>query len=402
MTQVASTSTLNPQLVSVAFFTRVTRGSNFTNLMTDPAPSKLDDGKADPTRQTAPGAPIVRITDLQAKKGDNVSMDVFNPPRKKPTMGDKKIAGRGESLTFNSFKTKINQGRHMLDAGGAMTQQRTEIHLVNLCSSLLRPYYNQLSDEILTTVLAGARGSDVNDWILPLDTDEEFADIMVNAIKPPTYDRHFYANDATALSGLDSTDKLTLDDVDRLRLLMAESKNPLQPLRYTKDTLSDDNPFYILKVTRRQFYDLNKSAGAQTMAQLRAQAITRGTQFDHPIFKGESYLYNNILICPMNKPITFAANSVVQVSQNVAAATPTGVTCAVKTDRAILLGAQAACDVMGNAGGGFFSLNTEDTDHKNAKEVSCKWMNGKDKIRFENNAGFMSDFGVAVLDTATS
>lgn len=403
MTNIATTSKLNPKAVSVAFYTRNTRGANFSNIMVDPAPTKLNTQKTDPSKQSGAGAPIVRVNNLVKGAGDTVTVDVFTPPKKRPTMGDRKLAGRGESLVFNSFEAKLNMGRHMLDTGGRMSQKRTEIQLTTLCSGLLRPYYTQLADEITTVHLAGARGTDNSDWILPLDSDEEFSEIMVNDVTPPTFDRHFYANDASSLSNLDSTDKLTLDDIDRFRLAMNKSINPLQAVKYELDSMSDEFPFYVFCPTPTQWYDLNKSAGAQVMAQLRAQAITRAGKMAHPLFTGESYLYNNILIKPLKKPIVFEAGTSVKVSTNTASASTTNVTCSVKTERGIFLGGQALLDVYGSLGeGDHFNMNIEETDHKNAKEVSVAWMNGRAKTRFPDRRGWMSDFGVAVIDTAVS
>lgn len=58
-------------------------------------------------------------------------MQIVHGLTKKPTMGDRRIAGRGESLEFADFSLKINQGRHQVDSGGKMTQQRLAIHCVN-------------------------------------------------------------------------------------------------------------------------------------------------------------------------------------------------------------------------------------------------------------------------------
>lgn len=371
MTYVATGSKLNPKAVSVAFYTRNTRGANFSNIMVDPAPTKLNTQKTDPSMQSGAGAPIVRVNNLVKSAGDTVSVDVFTPPKKRPTMGDHKLEGRGESLVFNSFEAKLNMGRHMLDTGGKMSQKRTEIQLTQLCTQLLRPYYNQLADEITTVHLAGARGTDNSDWILPLDSDEEFGEIIVNTVTPPTFDRHFYANDATALSNLDSTDKLTLDDIDRFRLAMNKSVNPMQAVKYELDSMSDEFPFYVFCPTPTQWYDLNKLAGAQTMNTLRSQALARAGKMQHPLFTGECYMYNNILIKPLKKPIVFEAGTSVKVSTNVPAATTANVTCAVKTERGIFLGGQALLDVYGSLGeGDHFSMNIEQTDNKNAKEVS--------------------------------
>lgn len=407
MTVIKSGSPAANRLFNAALFTQATRGNNLTSLLTDAAPKSIDNNKADPSKQTRPGAPIVRVTDLAKAKGDEVTMDLYHELKGRPTMGDKKLAGRAESLTSAQFTAKINQGRHIVDSGGKMTQQRTMQNLVKIANDLLRPYYSKLSDEISTIHLAGARGDDTSGWLVPAANDEEFAEIMVNTVTPPTFDRHFYANDATALSNLDSTDKFRLADVERLRLALDEMVNPLQPIRFSGDSASEDNPFYILLVTPRQWYDMKASADGAMVNTLQSNALQRAQMFKSPIFTGEALLWNNILIRKARRPITFNAGSSVSVCTNSANAATTNVTAAVKTDRAILLGAQALADMYGQSGnaaeGGYhFSTHTEKTDHGNALEHSICWMNGKAKIRFKDADGRINDHGVMVLDTARS
>jgi hypothetical protein len=66
-----------------------------------------------------------------------------------------------------------------------------------------------MNDQIKLVHMAGARGSQYTpDWAVPLASDPEFGDIMVNVdasnrVAPPTYDKHFYAGDATSLATLD-------------------------------------------------------------------------------------------------------------------------------------------------------------------------------------------------------
>lgn len=407
MTVVKSGSPAANKIFNAALFTQATRANNFTNLMTDNAPKSVDTNKNNPSKQTQSGAPIVRVTDLAKSKGEEVTMDLYHELKGRPTMGDKKLAGRGESLTSSQFTAKINQGRHMLDSGGKMTQQRTMQDLVQIANSMLAPYYLKYSDEVTHVQLAGARGNDLAGWILPDASDSEFNELIVNPIVPPTFDRHFYGNDATSLTNLDSTDKFSLADVDKLRLAIDEMANPLQPVKFAEDPAAEDNPFYVLLVTPRQWYDINRSADGSMIRTLQANAFARGNQFKHPIFVGDCWLWNNILIKKSRRPITFNAGSSVTVCTNTADAQTTNVTAAVKTDRAILLGAQALADIYGQSGkasdgGYYFSMNTEDTDHGNAKEHSIGWMNGKAKIRFKGVNGWVSDHGVTVLDTARS
>ena len=407
MTVIKSGSTAANKIFNAALFSQVVRNNNFTNLLTDVAPKSIDKAKVDPSKQTPPGAPIVRVTDLAKTKGDEVTMDLYHQLSGRPTMGDRKLAGRSESLTSAQFTAKINQGRHVVDSGGKMTQQRTMQDLVRIANTLLAPYYSQLSDELTHIHLAGARGSDTNGWLLPISTDSEFSELTVNAITPPTFDRHFYANDATALSNIDSTDKFSLKDVDKLRLALDEMANPMQPIRFQGDPMADDNPFFVLYVTPRQWFDVTQSTDGTTLRTLQSNALQRASNVKHPIFTGDAFLWNNILVRKARRPITFAANIAVPVSTNVPDATPSTSTPTVAVDRALLLGAQALADMYGMSGsadeGGYhFSTNTEKTDHGNALEHSIAWMNGKSKIRFRGKNGYITDHGVAVLDTARS
>lgn len=407
MTVIKSGSPAANKIFNAALFTQATRGNNFTNLLTDKAPQVVDKNKADPTKQTSAGAPIVRVTDLSKTKGDEVTMDLFHELRGRPTMGDRKLSGRSESLTTSQFAAKINQGRHVVDSGGKMTQQRTMHDLVRVANAMLSPYYMKLADQITHIHLAGARGTDLSDWLVPLVGDDEFQDILVNPVTPPTFDRHFYANDATSLDTLDSTDKFSLRDIDRMRLALDEMANPIQPIKFKDDPMSEENPFFVFYASPRQWFDFNQSTDAATLRTLQSNAIARGNYFKNPIFTGESFLWNNILIKKARRPITFATGTNVTVCTNSADAATTTKTVGVNVDRGILLGAQALADMYGMSGssanGGYhFSTSTEKTDHGNAMEHAICWMNGKAKIRFKGVNGFISDHGVIVLDSARS
>ncbi len=160
-------------------------------------------------------------------------------------------------------------------------------------------------------------------------------------------------------------------------------------------------------ITPRQWFDFSQSTDAAALRQLQANAIARGNYFKNPIFTGESFLWNNILIKKRIAQVTSLLALAFPCALTGDDAATTNVTAAVATDRAILLGAQALADMSGmsgNAGdGGYhFSTHTEKTDHGNALEHSICWMNGKAKIRFKGVNGKISDHGVMVLDTARS
>lgn len=405
-TTVGTTSSITNKLFNAALFLEASRRPSFANIQTGAAPSLSGEAKK-AKGQTSAGAPIVRVTDLESTAGDEVTVDIFHQLRQKPVMGDKTLAGKGTNLKFASFALKIDQGRTLVDAGGKMSQQRTKHNLKMTAKTLLSPYYNRLADQISLVHLAGARGDHMDaDWILPLSSDVDFAEIMVNSVTPPTYDRHYYGGDATTIATLDSSDKFTLAAVDRLRLGLDEMAFPLQPIRMEGDPMAEDSPFHCLWITPRQWYDFWTATSGSDWRALQANAFERKNNFNHPIFKGDAVMWNNILVKKQPRPIRFNVGTAVTVCTNTADAQTTTSVAAVRVERAILLGAQALADAYGatggKGGGYYFGMNEEETDHGNRNEMSIAWMNGKAKIRFLGTDGRVNDHGVIVLDTAVS
>jgi N4-gp56 family major capsid protein len=405
-TSVPTNASIAVKLFNAALFLESSRRPSFANIQTGSAPTLAGEAKK-AKGQTSSGAPIVRVTDLSSNAGDEVTVDIFHQLRQKPVMGDKTIAGKGTSLKYASFALKIDQGRTLVDAGGRMSQQRTKHDLKITAKTLLSPYYNRLADQICLVHLAGARGiHDDADWILPTEADADFAEILVNSITPPTFDRHFYAGGATSVADIDAAEKFQLSDVDNLRLRLDEMAFPLQPIRMEGDPMAEDSPFHCLWITPRQWYDFWTSTSGVDWRALQAAAYERRKDFNHPIFKGDAVMWNNILIKKQPRPIRFNIGTSVTVCTDTVDAQTTQSVATANVERAILLGAQALADAYGatgGAGGGYyFGMNQEETDHGNRNELSISWMNGKAKIRFQGTDGRVNDHGVMVLDTAVS
>ncbi len=399
MTTVASSAA--NKILQAALFTEANRAKSFANMFTDAAPKEAQPDNA--ANQTSHTAPIVKVTDLSKEAGDEVEMQIFHQLNGRPTMGDKKIAGRLENLSQASFSLKINQGRHGVDAGGKMSQQRTKHNLKKTARTLLGgSYYNKLNDQLTTVHLAGARGSMTStDIIVPLASDSEFAEILVNDVLPPTYDRQFFGGDATSFAGLDSADLFALSCVDDLSLYLSEMAAPIAPVKFASDEAADEEPFYVLNVTPRQWNDWYTSSSAKDWQAMLANASNRGKGFSHPLFRGQCAMWRNILVRQYSgMPIRFYTGDTVTISQNVDAATTTQVTAGTNIDRAILLGGQALAMAYGAQNGGSFNYHEEPADHGNSTEISVSWINGMKKIRFADRNGRINDLGCMVLDTA--
>lgn len=384
---------------SVAAFADTQRRPSFRRNLTGPAP-KQSAAEAKLKGQTTADLPFVRVTDLSKSSGDQVSIDLFNIIRGKPVMGDRKIAGRMMSLSFSSQDVRIDQYRAGVDSGGRMTQQRTLHNLRSIAKSNLAGWGARLEDQLCLVHVGGARGYDNGaDWAVPLASDPEFADIVVNDILPPTINRRFFADDATSVANLATTDKLKLADIDRIRAEIDDMVFPPQPVRIEGDPAADEEPLYVMYVTGRQWHSLQTATGDQAWRTFLQNAHNRGSMFKHPLFMGSPGMWNGILIKKMNRGIRFPAGSLVAEYQS--NGTINQVPANVATDRAIVLGAQALAEVYGSHGTSGYHANWHEewTDHHNVLECSLAFMAGKSKIRFKDIDGNMTDHGVITLDT---
>jgi len=397
------------RIYGAAVFGEMTRQPTFMNRLTGEAPDMSEVRSKLEKMQTPAGYPIVRITDLSRSAGDTVSVDMFNILQGRPVTGDTKIAGKMMNLTATSMDIKINQLRAGVDTGGRMTQQRTIHDLRSVGRAALAGWWARMNDQIKLVHMAGARGSQYTpDWVVPLASDAEFSDIMVNDVNPPTYDKHFYAGDATSMATLDSSDLLTLEDIDRLRASIDEMQTPMQPIILPDDPASADEPLYVLLVTTRVWHYLQTRTGEKAWRTFLMNARERGSK--NPLFTGEPGMWNGILIKKMPRAIRFNAGETVTVCTNVAAATTTTSTidsslggadsAYYNVDRCLLLGAQGMAECWGqhSKSGTHMSWHEETSDHDNVLEASISAIGGWSKLRFKDSTGFIKDHGIAVID----
>lgn len=398
-------SALARKIYSVGLFTRVQQSPGFMNLISGEMPK--DGSFAAKTKgQTSPDYPVVKAGDLAKGAGDTISIDLFNVLQGKPVMGDQRIAGKMMQLTTSSMDVRIDQTRGGADSGGRMTQKRTVHNLRNISMAGLQAWMQRLEDQTTLVHLAGARGAQAtSDWVVPLQSDPDFASIMVNSVRAPTKNRYYCANDATDVSTIGTNDALTLQDIDRIVAQLRESPVVMQSVRIKGDDRAWNDPLWVMFVTERQWLYLQARTSQTTWRQAVQYAFERKSSgVKHPLFDAyETIMWNGVLIKRMNRyAIRFGTGDTVVTDSgggDGVTYTETNVTAAQPVDRAIIVGAQALAKAYGKSASDFFyDWSEESVDHGNSIETVCAAMNGCSKIRFKID-GADTDFGVAVIDS---
>lgn len=401
-------SPLAKKVFSVGLFTRVQQAPGFMNLLSGEMPKEGDFG-AKTKGQTGAGYPVVKTGDLAKGSGDAVSIDLFNILQGKPTMGDQKIAGRMMGLTASSMDIRINQVRGGADSGGRMTQQRTVHNLRKISMAGLQAWMQRFEDQSAIVHLAGARGTQLtSDWVVPLASDPEFANIMVNTVKAPTKNRQYYANDATLPSDIGTNDALTLPDVSRIVSSLQESVVPLQPIKIDTDEAAWQSPLWCMFVTERQWLYLKNRTSQIQWNEAVKYAFERKSAAGgkrHPLFDSfETIMWDGMLIKRMHRyAVRFATGATVTYDTggtDGGTYTEATATTAVDVDRAIIVGAQALGKAYGRSSQSdyFYDWNEEKVDHGNSVETVVSAMCGTAKVRFRID-GLDTDHGVAVIDS---
>lgn len=417
-TQVATGSDLAIKAYSAAVFAATQRKNTFTNRLTGPQPAQSD-AESKLRNQTSPDYPIIRVMDLADMAGDRVTVDLFHTVGGKPIVGDRQAEGRGERLTTSSQEVKIDLLTKVVDAGGKMTAKRTKHNLRRIALAQLVNYFAKLNDQQTLVHMAGARGTETGpDWLVPLSTDSDFADIMINTVQAPTYNRHMVADGTSLVRGglqvgsMDTADQLSLELIDGLSVMLAEEQFKLQPIKIEDDPAAEDEPLYVMYVSHRAWHSVNTKASGQNWRTFLQNAWNRASYGSkHPLFKGDAGMWGNILVKKMERNARFAPSSsyrYVAVGDRLTATESTGSVPALSAgytvDRCLLMGGQAMAHVYGKNGdnGTFANWKERKYNFERALEVAGDMMTGKSKLRFSyqdaNGNLEPTDHGVMVLD----
>lgn len=423
-TNVASGSNLALTQYSVALTAQLIRAPGNLNAMTGPAPKQAD-AERTLKLQTDPGMPFVRIADLGSEpKGDKVTVDAFNVTGGKPIMGDRNAEGRGKKLSSSSFECKIDLATHNVDAGGKMSRQRTRHDLRRIAKAEVAGYFPRMIWQRALTHLAGARGGQTGiSWDVPVATDPDFAEIMVNTVKAPTYNRHLVVNAGSLTRGglqvasMATTDVWKLSVLDALAFFLDATETKLPPPRMVDDKMAYDSPLKgILMLSPGSYNALitDISSSTSNLRAYQAAALERAKHSgNHPIFMGEAGIWRGILVKKIDHTISFAASSSYQyvavanrlTETETAGTVAAGLSTTHQMERGILLGAQALARAEGASNSGVQAAIIENTYNAGRNyEYLGEFMGGEMKFRFqfpnENGDLEYTDNGVYAIDAA--
>ncbi|APW38446.1 hypothetical protein RD110_15595 [Rhodoferax koreense] len=393
--------------------------------LTGPMPSEKDAMDKLAKQQTTTDMPVVRVDELAKGPGDTVQLDCAHVVKLRAVMGDQNAEGKGAALKYSTQDIKIDMATLPVSGGGKMTQQRTPHSMRQNALAQLKSGMPRFRWQRCLTHLAGARGNqDSTDWILPLTSDPEFVEQMVNTVRAPTFNRHFVVNaggltqGGAQLASLATTDLLKLSCIDELAAIWGEMAVKMAPIQIPGDPAAGDDPIKGILLMDELAWDamITDTTSSNNIRTFEVNAMKRAEYGDlkrHPLFSGSPILWNGILMRKMQFGIRFNASEQTNIvtQANRLTATESAVTIAAglstthQVSRSLFLGAQA----LGIASGAnrtseeTYSLLENYTNFGRNLELAGEVMGAEQKLRWSlpNPSGDLepTDFGVAVIDS---
>jgi hypothetical protein len=424
-TSVSTTSGLAPKKWSEVLFTQAGRQRTMTNTLSGPAPDMTKNGKV-LRRQSVKDMPFVRVSDLDKGAGDTVRVDLAHIIKLRAIMGDANAEGLGSKLDFSYKDIRIDMATIPVSAGGKMTQKRFQNDLRMIALDQLKGGMPMFDWQRNLVAVAGARGvQDDVSWVLPLDTDPEFASQMINAPRAPTYNRHFVVNAGTltqggqALNTVAQTDVFKLSHADDISEIIQEATMRVLPVMIPGDEAAGDDPIKAVMLHDSLSWSrlIRETTTGQNLRQWQADAMKRaeyGRLSAHPLFAPGSFIWNNVLHRRMGDfGIRFLASTVVKhipvANRYSAAETNVTVNPALGANfqvaRSIVLGAQALamCNGINSESGVPYSMLENQTNFGRNHEMAGEIIGGCDKLTFAMPDGLgnlePTDIGVIVVDS---
>lgn len=433
-TSIGASSGLANKQYSTALTAMAVRQPTPIRTLCGPLPSE-DDAMRKIRQQSSTDMPIVRVDELTKGPGTVVQVDCAHVIKMRAVMGDRNAEGLGAELKYSSVDINIDMATIPVSAGGKMTQQRTPHSMRVNAINQLKGGMPRFRWQRCMAALAGSRGEqDGTDWILPLSSDAEFADQMVNPIKAPTFNRHYVVDLVSGASTLvqggqqlalmDTTDKLLLSGIDELAALWDEMPVKMAPIQIPGDDAAGDDMIKGVLYIDPLVWDalITDNTANNNIRTFQTNALERasyGNIGNHPLFAGRPLLWNGILVRKMSFGIRFnftgaaAATGLCQMisSANKLTATETAAQLGAASNsthqiaRSFFLGAQALALASGanQLSEETYSLLENRTNFKRNLELAGEVVGAEQKLRWSlpNANGDLepTDFGVLVIDS---
>lgn len=425
-TSIPSGNPLANKQYSKALSAMATRQPTPLNSLSGPMPTEQDGQNKLAKGQSTTEMPIVRVDELAKGPGDTVQLDCAHVVKLRAVMGDKNAEGLGAALKYSKQDILIDMATLPVSGGGKMTQQRTPHSMRQNAMAQLKSGMPRFRWQRCLALMAGARGNqDSTDWILPLASDPEFADMLVNAIKAPTYNRHYVVNGSGLTAGglqlasIATTDLPKLSHIDELAALWGEMAVKMAPIQIPGDPAAGDDPIKGILMVDELAWDaiITDTTASNNIRTFETNAIKRAEYGDlrkHPLFSGSPIMWNGILVKKMGYGIRFNASESFKyvavadklTATETAGTVASGLSTTHQVSRMLFLGAQA----LGIASGAnrtseeTYSLLENYTNFGRNLELAGEVMGAEQKLRWSlpNTAGDLepTDFGVCVIDCA--
>ena len=435
VTSVNASSPLANKQFSRALAAMAVRQPTPLRSLTGPLPSEAD-AMRKLRQQSSTDMPIVRVDELSKGPGTKVQVDCAHVNKLRPIMGDRNAEGMGAEMKYSVVDVNLDMATLPISAGGKMSQQRTPHSLRMNALNQLKGGLPRFRWQRALCHLAGGRGvQDGSDWILPLDTDAELVDMMINARLAPTFNRHWVVNSTALTQGgqqlasLATGDKMLLTHIDALAALWDEMGVKMAPIQIPGDDAAGDDQIKGVLFVDPLVWDsiITDNTSNNNIRVFQTNALERaayGNLGKHPLFAGRPLLWNGILVRKMGFgirwPFTNAAATAAKglcphiTEANKLAGTETQATLAGASNtthqiaRSIFLGAQALAMVSGGnqTSEESYSLLENRTNFERNLEMAGELVGAEQKLRWSlpNAAGDLepTDFGALVIDACVA
>lgn len=317
---------------------------------------------------------VERKVELEDEAGDTVQFDLSMRLRGGMTLGDNRVEGSAEALTFYTDEVKIDQARKGASAAGRMSRKRTLHNLRRIARDRTSEYMAQWIDEGFFVYLSGD-----ND-LSAINQDNVFTQAFAgNAIQAPDSEHILYGGSATSKGTITTADKMSVAFLERVAVKpkMMNATNP-NVVRMSPVTVEGGKRFIVL-MSPFQSHDLRTETGDLSWAKI-SQALATSEGRNSPICRGGMGMINNLVL---HEHESVRRWNNYGTGNNLPGA------------RALLLARQAGVVAYGSGGNGSrMSWVEKLTDADNQVEIYCGVIMGMKKTRFNG-----LDFGVCALDT---